>query len=124
MKKLLVMVTAIVLLMTAWLGAERRAPAVDLSLLTSFDFSRYPACGAGRTIYCIQAIRFRNADTGLQLAEVPVENRAARAQRIAATLRTESLPRRVYAVTLYRDSGGVVKEGPAGEVSWFDDSRH
>jgi len=124
MKRMLLLLGAVVLLLTAWLGAAKSAPLVDLSLVTTFDFSRYPACSADQTLYCIQAIRFYDADSGAQLAEVPVEHRAARAERIAATLHTAWLPRRVYAVTLYRDSGGTLQEGAAGEVSSFDVSRH
>jgi hypothetical protein len=128
MKKTLLTVIVVMflllVLLRAWLGAERHAAAFDMDLVTSFNFSSYPACGLGRTSYCIQAIRFYNADSNVRLAEVPAYAGMTGAQRIATRVRVNSIPHRAYAVTVYLDDGGTLKEGPAGEVSTFDDASH
>jgi len=124
MKKTLLIVIAVMFLLRAWLGAERHAGTLDLSLVTSFNFSSYPACGLSRASYCIQAIRFYDADSGARLAEVPVNAGMAGPRRIVTTVRVNSIPRHAYAVTVYLDNGGILKEGPAGQVSTFDDAGH
>ena len=45
-------------LLHAWVSAERQAGTLNMHLVTSFDFSGYPACGLSRSSNCIQAIRF------------------------------------------------------------------
>jgi len=124
MKRTLLIAIVVMFLLRAWMGADRHASVLDLSLVTSFDFSRYPSCGLSRTSHCIQAIRFYDADSGTRLAEVPISEGMAGAQRIATTVRLNSIPRHAYAVTLYRDSRGAIVEGGAGEVSTFDDAGH
>jgi len=124
MKETLLIGIAVMFLLRAWLGAEKRTGTQDMYLVTSFNFSRYPACDRGRTNYCVQAIRFYDADSGARLAEVPAHAGMRGPQRIVATVRVNSIPRRAYAVTVYPDSRGIVKEGPPGQVSTFDDAGH
>jgi hypothetical protein len=124
MKKTLLIVIAVMFLLRAWLGAERHAGTLDMYLVTSFNFSSYPACGLSRASYCIQAIRFYDADSGARLAEVPVTEGMAGARRIVTTVRVNSIPHHAYAVTVYLDNSGILKEGPTGQVSTFDDAGH
>jgi hypothetical protein len=119
MKKTLLTVFAVMFLLRAWVGAERHAGTLAMNLVTSFDFSRYPACGPSRTSTCLQAIRFYDADSNARLAEVPARASMRGAQRIVATVRVNSIPRRAYTVTVYLDSSGILKEGPPGQVSTF-----
>ena len=121
MKRTLLIVVAVMVLLRPWLGAERPAGTLDMYLVTNFNFSSYSACGPGRASYCIQAIRFYDADSGMRLAEVPANEGMAGPRRIAATVRVHSIPRHAYAVTVYLDNSGILKEGPAGKVSTFDD---
>jgi hypothetical protein len=93
-------------------------------LMTSFDFSSYPAWGSNRNSYCIQAIRFNDPDSKTRLAEVPVRAGVTGSQPIVATVRVHSIPRHAYAVTVYKDNSGSLKEGLPGQVSTFDDLRH
>jgi hypothetical protein len=120
MKKMLLIGVAVMFLLRAWLGAERRASTIDMNLVTSFNFSSYPACGSGRTSYCIQAFRFYDADSNSRLAEVPAAGMRG-TQRITANVRLNSVPRHAYVVTVYPDDHGILNEGPAGKVSTFDD---
>jgi len=124
MKKTLLIVIAVMFLLRAWLGAERHAGTLDMYLVTSFNFSSYPACGLSRASYCIQAIRFYDADSGARLAEVPVNEGMAGPRRIVTTVRVNSIPRHAYAVTVYLDNSETLREGPAGQVSTFDDAGH
>jgi hypothetical protein len=124
MKKTLLIVIAVMFLLRAWLGAERHAGTLDMYLVTSFNFSSYPACGLSRASYCIQAIRFYDADSGARLAEVPVNEGMAGPRRIVTTVRLNSIPRHAYAVTVYLDNSETLTEGPAGQVSTFDDAGH
>ncbi len=119
MKKTLLVAIVMVLLLRAWLGAERHSETLKLKLVTSFDFAQYPACGPNRTINCIQAVRFYDADSKLRLAEVPAPPGRTTSQQITAALNVNSIPRRAYAVTVYADSNGLSKEGPPGAVSRF-----
>ena len=124
MKKTLLIVISVMFLLRAWLGAERHAGTLDMYLVTSFNFSSYPACGASRTSNCIQAIRFYDADSNARLAEVTAPAGMTGAQRIVTTVRVNSVPRHAYAVTAYLDNGGTLREGPPGQVSTFDDASH
>jgi hypothetical protein len=45
-------------------------------------------------------------------------------QPIVATVRVNSIPRHAYAVTVYLDDSGGLKEGLPGQVSTFDDLGH
>ena len=123
MKKMLLIGVVVVFVLRAWLGAERRASTLDMNLVTSFNFSSYPACGAGRTSYCIQTFRFYDADSKTRLAEVPAAGMRG-TQRILACVRVNSVPRRAYVVTVYPDEHGILREGPPGKVSTFDDAGH
>ncbi|HVP52742.1 MAG TPA: hypothetical protein VMT05_11560 [Terriglobales bacterium] len=123
MKKMLLIAVVVMFLLRAWLGAERRASTLDMNLVTSFNFFSYPACGSGRTSYCIQAFRFYDADSQARLAEVPATGMRG-AQRIVASVRVNAVPRRAYVVTVYPDDHGILKEGPPGKVSTFDDAGH
>jgi len=121
MKKTLLIVIVVMFLLRAWLGAERHAGAIDMRLMTSFNFSSYPACGVSST-NCIQAIRFYDADSNARLAEVPARFGVKGAQPIVATVRVSSVPRHAYAVTVYLDNHGALREGLPGQVSTFDDT--
>ena len=124
MKKGLLLAIAVMFLLRAWVGAERRSGTLEMQLVTSFDFSSYPACGQGRSIYCIQGIRFYDADSNRRLAEVPVYAGMIGQQPIVTTVRVNSIPRHAYAVTVYRDDSGNPKEGLPGQVSSFHDGDH
>ena len=123
MKKLLLIGVVVMFLLRAWLGAERRASTLDMNLVTSYKFLSYPPCGTGRTSYCLQALRFSDADSRARLAEVPAAGMRG-AQRIVASERVNAVPRRAYVVTVYPDDHGILREGPPGKVSSFDDAGH
>ena len=122
MRKMLLIGVAVMFLLRAWLGAERRASTLDINLVTSFNFSRYPACGAGKTSYCIQAFRFYDADSNARLAEVPTAGMRG-AQPIVASVRLNAVPRHAYVVTVYPDEHGILREGAPRTVSTFDGAR-
>jgi len=124
MKKTFVVAIAMVFLLRVWVSAERHAGTVDMRLVTTFDFSSYPASKASRNNYCIQAIRFYDADSNMRLAEVQVGQGVVGPEQIVATVRVNSVPRRAYAVTVYQDGSGMSKEGPPGHVSMFDVAGH
>lgn len=124
MKKTLMVAIAVMFLLHAWASAERHAGTLNMCLVTSFDFSSYPACGLSRSSYCIQAIRFYDPDSRTRLAEVPVRAGMTGPQPIVATVRVNSIPRHAYAVTVYLDNSGSFKEGLPGQVSTFDDPGH
>ena len=123
MKKRLMAAIIFVSVLCLWVRAERPAETFNMRLVTNFDFSRYPACGLSRSSYCIQAIRFYDPDSSGRL-EVPIHAGMAGSQPIVATVRAHSIPRHAYAVTVYRDNSGSLREGLPGEVSTFDDSGH
>ena len=120
MKKTVLVAIAMVFLLRAWLGAERHPGKLELNLVTSFDFAKYPACGMGKTSGCIQAIRFYDADSKVRLAEVPAPPGSRGPKQMVAAVNLSSIPRRAYTVTVYVDNGGVAKEGFPGRVSTFD----
>jgi hypothetical protein len=120
MKKAFVVAIAMVFLLRVWVSAERHPGTVDMHLVTNFDFSTYPACKASRNSYCIQAIRFYDADSSARLAEVTAGQGMLGPERIVVAIRVNSVPRRVYAVTVYQDGSGTSREGPPGQVSTFD----
>jgi hypothetical protein len=124
MKKTLIVAIAVIFLLHAWVSAERHAGILNMNLVTSFDFSHYPACGLSRRGYCIQAIRFYDPDSKTRLAEVAVNADMTGQQRIVAAVRVHSIPRHAYAVTVYVDNSGRLREGLPGEVSTFDESGH
>jgi hypothetical protein len=122
MKKTLIVAITVIFLLHEWVSAERHAGTLKMNLVTSFDFSSYPACGPSRRSYCIQAIRFYDPDSKTRLAELPVSANLSGRQPIAATVRVHSIPRHAYAVTVYVDNSGRLREGLPGEVSTFDES--
>jgi hypothetical protein len=124
MKKRLMVAIIFVFVLCVWVRAERPAETFNMHLVTSFDFSRYPACSLSRSSYCIQAIRFYDSDSNGRLAEVPIHAGMTGSQPIVAMVRADSIPRHAYAVTVYRDNSGSLREGLPGEVSTFDDSGH
>jgi hypothetical protein len=124
MKTTLILAIAVMFLLHAWVRAERHAGMLNMYLVTSFDFSTYPACGLNRSSYCIQAIRFYDPDSNTRLAEVPVNANVTGPQPIVATVRVHSIPRHAYAVTVYLDNSGSLREGLPGRVSTFDESGH
>lgn len=63
MKKTLIVAIAVIFLLHAWVSAERQAGTTNMNLVTSFDFSKYPACGLSPRSYCIRAIRFYDPDS-------------------------------------------------------------
>lgn len=85
-------------------------------LVTSFDFGRYPSCDSAQNANCVLAIRFYDADSNRRLAEVGTTALRGR-QRIVATAKSDTAPRRVYAVTVYRDNSRERQEGPRGQTS-------
>jgi hypothetical protein len=124
MKKTLILAIAVMFILHAWVSAERHTGTLSMSIVTSFDFSRYPACGLSRNSYCIHAVRFYDSDSKTRLAEVPVSAAMNGIQPIVATIRVHSIPRHAYAVTVYLDNSGSLQEGFPGQVSTFDDSGH
>src|SRR5512146_1499205 len=93
MKKTLIVAIAVIFLLHAWVSAERSAGTLNMNLVTSFDFSGYPACGLSRSSYCIESIRFYDPDSKTRLAEVPVRANMTGRQPIVATVRVHSIPR-------------------------------
>jgi hypothetical protein len=124
MKKMLIAAIAVMVLLHEWVSAERHAGTFNMHLMTSFDFSRYPACGSNRNSYCIEAIRFYDPDSKERLAEVHVHSGMTVPHPIVAIVRVHSIPRHAYAVTVYLDDSGSLKEGLPGQVSTFDESGH
>lgn len=116
-KKILIIAITVMLGLHAWVSAERHAGPVNMYLVTSFDFSQYPACSAGRTSYCIQAIRFYDPDSNLRLAEAAVPADVRSPRTVVASVRVHSIPLHAYAITVYRDGSGNLKEGAPGRVS-------
>ena len=115
-KKLLMLITSIFVLM--WVSPDRHAATPSVNLVTSFDFSRYPACASTASSYCIQAVRFYDPDARTRLAEVLVSPGANGSQSIVATVHVSSvLHHHVYAVTVYRDGTATPREGLPGQVS-------
>ncbi len=88
-------------------------------LVTSFDFTHHPACGSSMLRNCIKGIRFYDADSNLSLAEVEATADMTRQQSIIGMANVSSIPRRVYAVTVYLDNTGRMSEGPRGQISEF-----
>jgi hypothetical protein len=112
---------AIVLALTTWLAAEKKyRPSMALEMVTSFDFTAYPACHSGQGSNCIQGIRFYDADSGQRLADAPVTASMIGRRQINARVHVSSVPRGIYAVTVYLDPSGQMREGRPGEVSRFN----
>jgi hypothetical protein len=116
-KKPMTLALAIVVACSVWLFAEKREAAPGMYLVTSFDFTRYPACQDSGNSNCIQAIRFYDADSNQRLAEVETNARMRGTQRIIGKAKAGAMPHRAYAVTVYLDSGGNWKEGPRGQTT-------
>jgi len=121
MKRTLLVAIAMVFILRAWLGAERHTRTLRLNLVTSFDFSKYPACGQRRTTSCVQAVRFYDADSKLRLADVVAPPQSRGSRQMVAAVDVSAVPRRAYAVTVYADNNGMTKEGSPGAVSRFHD---
>ena len=116
MKKPMIFALAIVMAFSLLLFADKRQETHEMYLVTSFDFGRYPSCDAGQNANCVLAIRFYDADSHQRLAEVGTT--ALRGpQRIVATAKSDTTPRRVYAVTVYSDNSRARQEGPRGQTS-------
>lgn len=121
MNKSITFALAIVVVFSVWLVAANKEVAPEVYLVTSFDFSRYPACQTGRNSNCIMAIRFYDADSYQPLAEVEMAAGMRGVQRIVGKANAVATPRRAYAVTVYLDHLGNQKEGPRGQTSeWRD----
>ena len=119
MTKSITFALGIVLAFTTWLTADKSYhPPMTLEIVTSFDFAAYPACRSGQNSNCIEGIRFYDADSGRRLAEATVSDMTGRRQ-ITAKTHVSSVPRGIYAVTVYMDPTGGIKEGHPGEVSRF-----
>jgi hypothetical protein len=118
MTKAITFAAAIVLALTTWLAAERKQHSTTaVYMVTSFDFTTYPACRSSQGTNCIQGVRFYDADSGQRLADAPVSAQMTGRREISAIARVGSLPRGVYAVTVYLDPSGQAKEGRPGEIS-------
>ena len=123
MTKLITFALAMVLALTTWLAAERKYhPPITLEMVTSFDFNAYSGCRSGQSSSCIQGIRFYDADSGQRLADATVTASMIGRRQIIARVHVSSVPRGIYAVTLYLDPSGQMKEGQPGEVSRFRDA--
>jgi len=123
MTKSITFAIAIVLALTTWLAAERKYhPPMAMDIVTSFDFGMYPACHSGKGSNCIQSIRFYDAESGQRLADAPVTASMTERSQIIARVHVSSVPRGIYAVTVYRDLSGQTKEGRPGEISRFRDA--
>jgi hypothetical protein len=123
MSKAITFAFAVVLALTTWLAAERKQhPSTVLYMVTSFDFSAYPACRSGRGKNCIQGIRFYDADSGRRLADAAVSANTLGRRQIIATANVGSIPKGIYAVTAYLNASGESKEGRPGEISRFRDA--
>ena len=119
MTKSITFVLGIVFALTTWLAADKNYhPSTTLEMVTSFDFADYPACRPSQSS-CIRGIRFYDADSGQRLADAPVDESMVGRRKISARTHVSSIPRGVYAVTVYLDSTGQIKEGHPGEVSRF-----
>jgi hypothetical protein len=116
-KKPMTLALAIVVACSVWLFAEKREGAPGMYLITSFDFARYPVCQPSGNRNCILAIRFYDADSNQKLAEVETNARMRGAQRIMAKANAGAAPHRAYAVTVYLDNRGSLKEGPRGQTT-------
>ena len=120
MTKVVALSLVVVLALTTWLVADRKQhPTTNLRIVTSFDFTVYPACRFGQGSNCMQAIRFYDADSGRRLADAPVSPNMTGRRQIVANARLATIPRGIYAVTVYLDAAGQTKEGLPGEVSRF-----
>ena len=86
-------------------------------LVTSFDFTHHPACGSSTLRNCIKGIRFYDGDSNMSLAEGEVTAEMTGQQSVIGMAKVSSVPRRVYAVTVYLDNSGRVSEGPRGPIS-------
>ena len=123
MSKTFTFTLGIVLALTTWLAAERTYHhALEINLLTSFDFSTYPACSTRQVASCIQGIRFYDAESKHILAEVPVSRGMTGWQQIVGRATVTSIPRAVYAVTVYVDISGQTRESRPGDVRELKDS--
>ena len=120
MTKTVTFTLAIIFALTTWLAAERTHHSpVGINLVTSFDFAAYPACSKGEGTRCIQGIRFYDADSKQLLTEVPVDRNMTGRRQIVGKITPNSIPRAVYAVTVYADASKNTREGSPGEVSEF-----
>jgi hypothetical protein len=113
---------AIVVAFSVWLVAANKEVAPEMYLVTSFDFSRYPACQSSRNSNCILAIRFYDADSYQRLAEVEMTARMRGMQRIVGNAKADAMPHRAYAVTVYLDHLGNRNEGPRGQTTELRDA--
>jgi hypothetical protein len=118
MRKAATFAIAIIFAFGLWLRAERTEDSA-MYLVTSFDFTRYPACGSSALRNCIKGIRFYDADSGLSLAEAEATGDMTGQKSMIGVAKVSSIPRRVYAITVYLDNSGRVSEGPRGQISEF-----
>jgi len=93
---------------------DREARVVYLA--TSFNFTDHPACGSDLLTNCVKSIRFYDADSRRSLGEVETMLMTGQ-QSIVGAAKVAAIPQRVYAVTVYVDALGRLREGPHGEIS-------
>jgi hypothetical protein len=117
MTKAVTFAIAIVFTLSLWLRAEKKQHIFTIYLQTSFDFTDHAPCGLDKTASCIQVIRFYDADSGQLLAGAAASANIPGPEAIIGTANVSSIPRRVYAVTVYLDNTGAVKEGLPGQVT-------
>ena len=110
---------AIVLVLAVWRSAEGTSMAPSVQLQTSFDFTSYPTCGPAMKSNCIVAIRFYDSDSNHLLATAPTAPDMTGRHVIVATAHASSVPRTVYAATVYLDDHGQRMEGPHGPTSEY-----
>lgn len=119
MRKVATFAIVIVFAFGLWLRAERTEDPLAMHLVTSFDFTYYPACGSSALRNCIKGIRFYDADSNLSLAEAEVTADMTGQMSMIGVAKVSSIPHRVYAVTVYLDNAGRLREGPRGQISEF-----
>ena len=120
MTKSITFAFGIVFALTTWLLADKGYhPTTTLEMVTSFDFAAYPACRLRQSNNCVQGIRFYDADSGQRLADAAVTAKMIGRRQIVARTHVSSVPRGIYAVTVYIGPTGKIAEGPPGEVSRF-----
>ena len=117
MKRAILFTFVMVLFFTLWHAAEANSLQPRFALQTSFDFDRYPACAPTIKTNCIVGIRFYDAIANRSLATAATTPGMKGRHQIVVTVRSGSFPQRMYAVSMYLDGRGQLKEGPRGENS-------
>jgi hypothetical protein len=116
-KKTITFAAAIVVVLALWRSAEGTSVTPSVQLQTTFNFNAYRACGPAINTNCIVAIQFHDAASGQVLATAATKPGMTGRRVMVATAHARSIPRRVYAATVYLDEHGERTEGPRGATS-------